>query len=69
MLTGDPLFVNGEVTVPTLLRFAHLVLGVWLTAWLLLWRVAEPCLRSWGSGRQYCSMSCNSRKGSHSDAG
>jgi hypothetical protein len=33
--------------VPTLWRLVHFVLGAWLTAWLLLWRVAEPC---WGRG-------------------
>jgi len=43
VLTGDLLFLNGKVTVPTLWKLAHLVLGAWLAAWLLLWRVAEPC--------------------------
>ena len=42
-VTSDLLQVSGEATVPTLLRFAHPILEVWLTAWLLLWRVAEPC--------------------------
>jgi len=35
--------LNGEATVPTLLKPVHLVLEGWLTAWLLLWRVTEPC--------------------------
>ena len=30
------LLLNGENTVPTLLRLVHLVLEGWLTAWLLL---------------------------------
>ena len=35
--------LNGETTVPTLLRLVHLVLEGWLTAWLFLYRVTEPC--------------------------
>jgi len=35
--------VNGGVAVLILWRLIHFVLGAWLTAWLLLWRVAEPC--------------------------
>jgi len=35
--------LSGETTAPTLLKLAHAVLEIWLTVWLLLWRVAEPC--------------------------
>ena len=42
-VSGDLALVSGEATAPTLLRLAHPVLEVWLTVWLLLWRVAEPC--------------------------
>jgi len=35
--------LNGEATVPTLLKLVHLVLEGWLTAWLLLQRITEPC--------------------------
>ena len=35
--------MNGEATVPTLLKPVHLVLEGWLTTWLLLWKVTEPC--------------------------
>jgi len=45
--------VNGIVGVPTLWSLVHLVLGAWLTVWLLLWRVVEPCRghggRTWGT--------------------
>ena len=51
------LLLSGGVTVPTLKKLAHPVLEVWLTVWLLLWGVAEPC-RSRG-GRIGDSAACH----------
>ena len=56
------LLLNGETTVPTLLRLVHLVLEGWLTAWLFLWRVTEPCRGRGGRIASTASHLVNSGK-------
>ena len=39
----DFILPSGRVIVLALLKPVHVVLAGWLVAWLLLWRVTEPC--------------------------
>jgi len=62
VFTGFLLLVNGKVTVPTLWRFAHLILGGVVDSMVALVEGCRALLRSWESGQRYCNMFCNSRR-------